>query len=89
MLTQEMVVTIKVLKKQGKSIKGIAQETGVARNTVKKYLNQPSVEPSYNRSSKRLNPRYLRMLLRCSNKVASRSGTSTVRAGGKSSWLLR
>lgn len=53
MLTQEMVVTIKVLKKQGMSIKGIAQETGVARNTVKKYLNQPNVEPSYNRSSKR------------------------------------
>ena len=40
-------------------------------------------------SSKRLNPRYLRILLRCSNKVASRSGTSTVSAGGKSSWLLR
>lgn len=54
MLTQEMVVTIKVLKKQGKSIKGIARETGLARNTVKKYLQQtqaiptrvPSVRPS-------------------------------------------
>ena len=40
MLTQEMVVTIKVLSKQGQSIKAIARETGLARNTVRKYLQQ-------------------------------------------------
>lgn len=40
MLTQEWVVTIKVLKQQGKSIKRIARETGLARNTVKKYLQR-------------------------------------------------
>lgn len=40
MLTQEMVVTIIVLKHQGQSIKAIARETGLARNTVKKYLHQ-------------------------------------------------
>ena len=38
MLTQEMVVTIKVLRKQGMSIKAITRETGLARNTVRKYL---------------------------------------------------
>ena len=40
MLTQEMVVTIKVLRKQGMSIKAITRETGLARNTVRKYLQQ-------------------------------------------------
>lgn len=50
MLTQEMVVTIKVLKHQGKSIKGIARETGLARNTVKKYLQQTESTPVYQRS---------------------------------------
>ena len=38
MLTQEMVVTIKVLRKQGMSIKAITRETGLARNTVRRYL---------------------------------------------------
>ena len=51
MLTQEMVVTIKVLKKQGKSIKGIARETGLARNTVKRYLQQPTVIPLARKTS--------------------------------------
>ena len=47
MLTQEMVVTINVLKHQGQSVKAIARETGVARNTVKKYLHQTTTEPRY------------------------------------------
>ena len=47
MLTQEMVVTIKILKHQGKSTKGIARETGLARNTVKKYWQQTECAPVY------------------------------------------
>jgi transposase len=53
MLTQEMVVTIKVLKQQGKSIKGIARETGLSRNTVKKYLEQVDSAPLYQRTVNR------------------------------------
>lgn len=50
MLTQEMVVTIKILKQQGKSIKGIARETSLARNTVKKYWQQADSSPVYQRN---------------------------------------
>lgn len=53
MLSQEMVVTIKVLKKQGNSIKRIVRETGISRNTVKKYLMKPDTEPKYNQLTKR------------------------------------
>ena len=38
MLILEQTVEIKVLHKQGKSIRQIAKETGRSRNTVKKYL---------------------------------------------------
>ena len=34
----ETVVEIKVLARQGKSIKAIARELGVSRNTVRRYL---------------------------------------------------
>lgn len=54
MLTQEMVVTIQVLKKQGQSIKAISRETGISRNTVKKYLNNDSATPRYTRRVKKL-----------------------------------
>lgn len=50
MLNQEMVVTIKVLKQQGKSIQGIAKELGLSRNTVKKYLRQEDSTPQYQRA---------------------------------------
>ena len=46
-------MTIKVLKKQGKSIKGIARETGLARNTVKKYLQQTQAIPNVRKPSVR------------------------------------
>ena len=49
MLTQEKIVTIKVLNKQGHSIKGIARETGLARNTVRKYLKRDTSTPAYER----------------------------------------
>lgn len=54
MLTQEMVVTINVLKHQGQSVKAIARETGVARNTVKKYLQQTTIKPRYASRAARL-----------------------------------
>lgn len=53
MLNQEMVVTINVLKKQGLSIKGIARETGLSKNTVKKYLRSGDTTPSYQRKVQR------------------------------------
>lgn len=53
MLTQEKVVTIKVLKQQGKSIKRIARETGLARNTIKKYLQRTDTKPVYQRKTYR------------------------------------
>ena len=53
MLNQEMVVTIKVLRKQGRSIKGIARELECSKNTVKKYLNKDESFPKYQRKVKR------------------------------------
>lgn len=43
MLTQEMVMTIKVLYRQGKSIKAIARELHLARNTVRKYIRSDTM----------------------------------------------
>lgn len=53
MLTQERVVTIKVLKQQGKSIKRIARKTGLARNTIKKSLQRTDTKPVYQRKAHR------------------------------------
>lgn len=47
MLTQENVVEIHVLHRQGKSIREIARELDVSRNTVRRYLRGLSVTPSY------------------------------------------
>lgn len=38
MLTQEQAVEIQVLHRQGRSIAQIMRETGLSRNTVRKYL---------------------------------------------------
>src|ERR1700749_1137147 len=40
MLTQELAVEIQVLNKQGRSIRQIARETGLSRNTVRRYLRE-------------------------------------------------
>jgi hypothetical protein len=40
MLIQEQAVEIWVLKKQGRSIREIAREMGMARNTVRRYLRE-------------------------------------------------
>lgn len=55
MLGTEGFVDIQVLKRQGKSIKGIARELGISRNTVRSYLRAdsvPSFQPCQSRSSK-------------------------------------
>jgi transposase len=41
MLTQEQTVEIRVLRRQGKSIRAIARELGVSRVTVRRYLRDP------------------------------------------------
>jgi transposase len=47
MLTQEQSVEIKVLARQGYSIKTIMRELGISRNTVRKYLRSDSPMPEY------------------------------------------
>jgi transposase len=47
MITQEQSVEVRVLARQGKSIKAIARELGVSRNTVRKYLRAEAALPSY------------------------------------------
>ena len=47
MLTQEYVVEIQVLHRQGKSIREIAKELNVSRNTVRRYLRDLSAAPIY------------------------------------------
>jgi transposase len=41
MLTQEQAVEIRVLARQGRSIRAIARELGVSRRTVRRYLREP------------------------------------------------
>ncbi|MDY6949755.1 MAG: IS21 family transposase [Pseudomonadota bacterium] len=44
MLTQEQAVEIRILERQGRSIRQIMRETGLSRNTVRKYLRGGKVE---------------------------------------------
>ncbi|MGB7183010.1 MAG: helix-turn-helix domain-containing protein, partial [Burkholderiaceae bacterium] len=41
MLTQEQSVEIRVLSRQGKSIRAIARDLGISRVTVRRYLSEP------------------------------------------------
>lgn len=53
MLRSKTVHTIRDLSAQGKSIRAIADETGIARNTVRKYLRgTPTAAPRPRRGSK-------------------------------------
>lgn len=47
MITQETLVEIHVLHKQGMAIRAIARQLGLSRNTVKRYLREPSKPPTY------------------------------------------
>src|SRR5699024_8197152 len=47
MLNLESTVEIRVMARQGYSIKAIARELGVSRNTVRKYLRADSAMPRY------------------------------------------
>lgn len=47
MITQEMLVEIHVLHRQGHGIRAIARILGVSRNTVRNYLRQPTKIPVY------------------------------------------
>jgi transposase len=47
MLTQENVVEIQVLHRQGMSIRAIAKELKVSRNTVRRYLREQVKTPTY------------------------------------------
>ncbi|MCH9692349.1 MAG: IS21 family transposase [Gammaproteobacteria bacterium] len=47
MLTQENSVEIQVLHRQGMSIRAIAKELGLSRNTVRRYLRSQVSDPSY------------------------------------------
>ena len=53
MLNQDVFVKIQVLNHQGKSIKGIAREIGVSRNTVRKYLRKSNELPTYKKREPR------------------------------------
>jgi transposase len=47
MLTQEQAVEVRVLQRQGKSIRAIARETGLSRVTVRRYLQDPEAARRY------------------------------------------
>lgn len=47
MLTQEFIVEIHVLSRQGHSIKAIARQLGLSRNTVRRYLRDRAKAPAY------------------------------------------
>jgi transposase len=52
MLTGEEVMEIRVLHRQGMSIRGIARTTGISRNVVRRYLRSPEA-PRYKRRAPR------------------------------------
>lgn len=52
MISDEVYVEIKVLRKQGLSLRQIAAEVGCAVNTVRAHLSAPEL-PRYERKAKR------------------------------------
>jgi len=44
MLTKEAIMEIKILSRQGKSIRAIGKELGISRNTVRRYLRGEAVK---------------------------------------------
>lgn len=54
MLTQELLVEIHVLHRQGKSIRAIAKALQVSRNSVRKYLRNIAMTPSYSKRTDRV-----------------------------------
>jgi len=47
MLTGEEVMEIRISHRQGKSIRAIARDLKVSRETVRRYLREPDREPGY------------------------------------------
>ncbi len=47
MLTGEEVMEIRIMHRQGTSIRSIAKELSISRWTVRKYLRSPGLEPVY------------------------------------------
>ena len=53
MLTQELIVEIHVLHRQGKSIRAIAKVLQVSRNSVRKYLRNIALTPTFSKHADR------------------------------------
>ena len=53
MMTQERLVEIHVLHRQGMGIRAIARELNVSRNTVRRYLRDIAKTPEYSRREAR------------------------------------
>jgi len=53
MLTQELLVEIHVLHRQGKSIRAIAKALQISRNSVRKYLRNIEMTPTYSKRAGR------------------------------------
>src|SRR5689334_11412389 len=53
MLTQEQAVEIKVLMRRGAGIREMARELGCSRNTIRRYLRDPSARQYGPRSVRR------------------------------------
>jgi transposase len=52
MLDQEKVMELKIRQQQGQSLKEIARESGVARNTVRKYVRDQASAVRQRRASR-------------------------------------
>ena len=49
MLTVETVLKVRLAKRDGQSLHGIAKKYRLSRNTVRKYVRTGEVEPRYER----------------------------------------